>query len=87
MSAAIVVALAIGAASSLALLVLLWAMYRHVKVLLGAVREYRDEVQPVLEEIRSSGERARARAERVPGRIPEALPGRKPGARLGKTTR
>lgn len=84
MSAAIVVALAIGAASTLVLIVLMAGLYRHLKVLLASLKEYRDEIQPVLEEIQASADSARTRAEAVPRRLPDGLPGGKRGARLGR---
>jgi hypothetical protein len=84
MSAAIVVALAIGAASTLVLIVLMAGLYRHLKVLLASLKQYRDEIQPVLEEIQASADSARTRAEAVPRRLPDGLPGVKRGARLGR---
>ena len=84
MSAAIVVALAIGAASTLILVVLIAGLWRHLKVLLASLKRYRDEIQPVLEQIQTSADSARTRAEAVPGRLPQRPPAGKAGARLRK---
>lgn len=84
MSAAIVVALAIGAASTLVVIVSLLGLWRHLKVLQGSFQQYRDEIQPMLEQIQTAADSARTRAEAVPGRLPGRLPVGKAGARLGR---
>ena len=84
MSAAIVVALALGAASTLVLIVMIAGLWRHLKVLQGTIKQYREEIQPMLEQIQATAESARTRAEAVPGRLPGRLPMGKAGARLGK---
>lgn len=84
MSGAIVTALAIGAAATAVLVIMLLGLYRHLKVLLDALKQYRDDMDPALTEIRTAADAARRRAESVPSRLPTGLPGRKPGVRLGR---
>jgi hypothetical protein len=81
-SAAVVIAIAVGISTTLLLIVLLVALVRHLKVLTRALRRYQDEVQPLLEQIQAESEAARTRAEDVPSR----LPARGPGARLRKSS-
>ena len=64
------------------LVVLVWALYRHLKVLLAALQQYREEVQPALEEIQRTSMDARERAGSVPARLPQRMP----GARLRKSS-
>ena len=82
MSVATAVVLAVALGSTMLLVVLVWALYRHLKVLLGALQQYSEDVQPVLEEIQRASMAARERAESVPARLPQ----RKPGARLRKSS-
>jgi hypothetical protein len=82
MSGAALLVLAIGLGTTMVLIVLIWALFRHLKVLLGALRQYADEIRPVIEQIQSASLAARDRAEEVPGRLPQ----RGPGVRLRKTS-
>jgi hypothetical protein len=51
-------------------------------VLLAALQQYREEVQPALEEIQRTSMDARERAGSVPARLPQRMP----GARLRKSS-
>ena len=74
----IVVIVAVGAGSTLLLLALVLGLIRQLKVLGRALGRYRDEVQPLLEQITTGADSASRRAADVPSRVP--MPG--PGARL-----
>jgi predicted nucleic-acid-binding protein len=58
--------------ASLVLVVMVVALVRHVRVLAGSLRQFQEEVEPVVETIRSDTERARDRLEAA-GRAAEAL--------------
>ncbi len=62
--------IAIGLATTVAILALLIALIRHVLVLGKSLQRFQQEVQPVAEEISAEGERASSRASdlKVPGR-------------------
>jgi hypothetical protein len=81
MSGAALLVLALGLGTTIVLIVLVWALFRHLKVLFGALKQYSDEIRPVIEEIQSASLAARDRAEEVPGRLPR----RGLGARLRKS--
>jgi hypothetical protein len=81
MSGAALLVLAMGLGTTMVLIVLVWALFRHLKVLFGALKQYADEIRPVIEEIQSASLAARDRAEDVPARLPQ----RGPGARLRKS--
>ena len=74
----IVVIVAMGAGSTLLLLALVLGLIRQLKVLTRALGRYRDEVQPLMEQITAGADGASRRAADVPSRVPK--PG--PGARL-----
>ena len=74
----IVVIVTVGAGSTLLLLALVLGLIRQLKTLVRALGRYRDEVQPMLEEITAGADSASRRAADVPARVPR--PG--PGARL-----
>jgi hypothetical protein len=76
------VIVAVGVGSTLLLLAMVWGLIRHLKVLTGALGRYRDEVQPLLEQITADADTASRRAGEVPSRVPR--PG--PGARLRKSS-
>jgi hypothetical protein len=61
--------IAIGLATTVAVLALLIALLRHVLVLGRSLRRFQEEVQPVAEEISAQGERASTRASHfeIPG--------------------
>ncbi len=62
--------IAIGLATTVAILALLIALIRHVLVLGRSLQRFQQEVQPVAEEISAEGERASSRTSnlKVPGR-------------------
>jgi len=80
-SAAVVVIVAVGISSTVLLLALMIALIRHLKVLSAALKQYREEVQPMLEQIVNDSDRARRRAGDVPARVPR----RGAGARLRRS--
>ena len=70
MSAAVVVVVAVGLTSTALLVAMMVALIRHLKVLSAALKRYREEVQPMLEQIANDSDRVRRRAEDVPARVP-----------------
>ena len=82
MSTPVTVVLAVAISTTLLLVVLLLALFRQLKELARSLRAYRDEVQPVLDQLQRASDSARSRALEVPSRIP----GRGPGARLRKSS-
>jgi hypothetical protein len=81
MSVAAALVLALGLGTTMVLVVMTWALIRHLKVVLGSLKQYSEEVQPMLEEIQRASLDARERAETVPSRIPQRMA----GARLRKS--
>ncbi len=65
MSSVAIVWLVIGLTSTLAMLALLIALVRHLMVLMRALGRFRDEVQPVAEEIATESQRAGERTSRL----------------------
>jgi outer membrane murein-binding lipoprotein Lpp len=78
MSAAAWVWFAVGLATLIVMGGVILALIRQVKDLSATVRRFQQEVEPVLEQIRSQSENARSRSEELPSRVPR----RGPGARL-----
>jgi heme exporter protein D len=78
MSAAAWVWFGVGMATLLFMAGIILALIRHVKALGATVARFREDVQPVLERLRSESLAAQARAEDLPERVPR----RGPGARL-----
>jgi hypothetical protein len=81
-STPVIVVLAVAISTTLLLVVLLLGLFRQLKALGRSLRAYRDEVQPVLDQLQHASESARSRTLEVPSRIP----GRGPGARLRKSS-
>ena len=78
----IVVIVAVGVGSTLLLLALVLGLIRQLKALVRALGRYRDDVQPLLEQITAGADSASRRAADVPSRVPK--PG--PGARLRESS-
>jgi F0F1-type ATP synthase membrane subunit b/b' len=55
----------IGAATLVILVVLVISLFRQVRRLSGAIREFSSEVTPALEDIQREGDRAQVLAERI----------------------
>jgi predicted PurR-regulated permease PerM len=81
-STPVIVVLTIAISTALLLVVFMIALFRQLKELAATLRQYRGEVQPLLDEIQRASETARTRAENVPSR----LPARGAGARLRKSS-
>jgi hypothetical protein len=78
MSAAAWVWFAVGLATLIVMGGVILGLIRQVKDLSATLKRFRDEVEPVLEQIRSRSEDARSRSEELPSRVPR----RGAGARL-----
>jgi hypothetical protein len=63
----VAVLLAIGLASLGLLAILIIALVRHLKLLGSSLRQFQDEVQPILEEIRGESAGAQDRMQRAHG--------------------
>ncbi|MEX2457453.1 MAG: hypothetical protein WD770_00530, partial [Actinomycetota bacterium] len=59
--------LIISGVSSLILVVMVIGLARHVRVLAGSIRTFREEIQPVVAELREGAELARGRLEAAAG--------------------
>jgi predicted PurR-regulated permease PerM len=81
-STPLIVVLTIGIGTTLLLIVFMMALFRQLKSLATSLRQYRDEVQPLLEQIQRASKSARTRAEDLPAR----LPSREAGARLRRSS-
>jgi predicted PurR-regulated permease PerM len=73
-SVAFAVILTVGLLTIALFAVLILSLIRHVKLLATSLRQFQDEIQPVLLEIQGESERARTRAEIVPGRVSKLSP-------------
>ncbi len=80
MSAAAWTWFAVGLGTLIVMGGIILGLIRQVRDLAGTLRRFREEVEPVLEHIRSQSDSARSRSEQLPSRVPR--PG--PGARLGR---
>ena len=78
MSAAAWVWFAVGLGTLIVMGGVILGLIRQVKALAGTLKQFQQEVEPVLEQIRSQSEAARSRSEELPSRVPV----RGPGARL-----
>jgi hypothetical protein len=77
-TAGFAVALVVGILAFLSLLILVFVLYRHAKLLARSVSEFRAAVQPIVEDIQREGEQAAEHAARLSG----GAPGVPPGARI-----
>ena len=68
----------IGAATLVILVVLVISLFRQVRRLSGALREFSAEVTPALQDIQREGDRAQVLAERIEERRREREQERKP---------
>jgi F0F1-type ATP synthase membrane subunit b/b' len=66
----------VGAATLVILAVLVISLFRQVRRLSGALREFSAEVTPALQDIQREGERAQVLAERIEQRERERKPKR-----------
>jgi hypothetical protein len=78
MSATAWVWFGVGLATLLLMAGIILALIQHVKALAATVTRFREDIEPVLERLRSESMVAQARAEELPERVPR----RGPGARL-----
>ena len=58
----------VGVVSTLAIVVVLVGLVRHVLLLGRTLRRFQEEVQPIAEDIAAEGERASSRAGDLPGK-------------------
>jgi hypothetical protein len=77
MSAAAWVWFGVGFATLLFMAGIILALFRHVKALAATVTRFREDVEPVLERLRSESMVAQTRAEELPDRVPRRGPGAK----------
>lgn len=79
-----VVVAALLATSTAVLLVMVVALVRHARRLSGALERFREEVDPLLQDIRADADRARDRLEGLSSRgaLPRVRPGPSGGAGL-----
>lgn len=86
MSGTLWLVVAIAAAALAFLVVLMVSLVRHLKLLTGSLKAFSEGVRPLVDEIRSDGERAQERLQTMADRGAELRrprPGRSgPGARL-----
>lgn len=75
MSAAGVVWVSVGLATFLIMTGTIIAMIRQLMALNATVRRFREEVEPVLERLRSESMVAQTRADGLPDRVPRPSPG------------
>lgn len=66
----------IGSATLVILVVLVISLFRQVRRLSGALREFSAEVTPALQDIQREGDRAQVLAERIEQRQRERKPNR-----------
>ena len=66
----------IGAATLVILVVLVISLFRQVRRLSGALKDFSSEVTPALEDIQREGDRAQVLAERIERRQREREPNR-----------
>jgi hypothetical protein len=78
MSAAAWVWFAVGLGTLIVMTAIIRGLIRQVKDLSATVKRFQQEVEPILERIRSQSDTARSRSEELPSRVPR----RGPGARL-----
>ncbi len=78
MSTAAWVWFAVGLGTLIVMTAIIRGLVRQVKDLSATVKRFQEEVEPILERIRSQSDTARSRSEELPSRIPR----RGPGARL-----
>jgi hypothetical protein len=69
---------AVGLATLIVMGGIILGLMRQVKDLAGTLQRFQQEIEPVLEEIRSQAELARSRS----GHMSSRVPSREPGARL-----
>jgi hypothetical protein len=73
--------LIISGVSSLILVVMVIGLARHVRVLGGSIRAFREEIEPVVAELREGAELARERLEAAAGAAEELRTPDAPGRR------
>jgi hypothetical protein len=66
--------LIISGVSSLILVVMVIALARHVRILGGSIRAFREEIEPVVAELREGAETARERLESAAASAEELRP-------------
>jgi hypothetical protein len=69
------VVLTVGLVTTGLLIVILISLWRHLKLLSGALKRFRGEVQPALEQIQAEGMRAQTRMQDLPTELPSTGPG------------